>query len=482
VRVSSIPALCRRHWPLLALLAVAAAVRTATAVTYWPALTWTDSWQYLYGTTLPGGFTPDKPNGYMQFLRLLGTGRHLGAVTAIQHLLGLAGGVLLYALLRRLRCNPVVATLASAVVLLDGYAIALEQHVLAEALFTFVLVGWAFVAVAAPRTAPFAAAAGLLLACAVSLRAVALFVVPAWLVFALCAYRGGRARAAAAVAVVATLIGYMAWHEARTGSRGLTELDGWQLYGRVAEIGECQGRDVPASERALCPPASNRPEGWPDPFAFSLFSPTSPLQRELGDLYSKPTEERLADNARLRRFARHVIAARPLAFAKLIVRDTGRYFIPGVMSPLPNLDDPITFPERPRPIPPVALRARRAFAPDYEPPPRSTTHALPTYQRWLHTPRWLLALLVATAAAALGARLIPRLRRPVERSAEIFLLTSAGLAILVGCSLSHFEPRYLLPAVPLLVAGGTTALCSLVGATRARGDTRPSLSADRAEP
>jgi hypothetical protein len=475
VRASSIPALGRRHWPLLAVLGVAAAVRAATAVTYWPALTWTDSWQYIYATRLPGSFAPDKPNGYMLFLRLLGTGEHLGAVTAVQHLLGLAGGVLLFALLRRLGCAVPVATLATAVVLLDAYAIALEQHVLAEALFTFVLLTWAFVAIAAPRTAAFAAAAGLLLACAISVRAAAIFILPVWLLFALWGYRDRWSRSAAVASVLAALIGYMAWHEARAGSWGLTQLDGSLLYGRVAEIGECPGRDVPATDRPLCPPASDRPMGWPDPYAFALFSPSSPAQRTLGDLYSEPTRERLEDNDRLRSFARDVIADRPLAFAKLVARDTGRYFVPGVMAPMPSFDEPITLPERPRPVPPVALAARREFAPDYDPPPREPARALPAYQRWVHTPRWLIGLLVAAGAVALVAPLLGRWR--IEHRPEVLLLTGAGFALVVGSALNHFEPRFLIPAVPLLVAGGTTALWGLVRHVQGRSDMAPGSQA-----
>lgn len=468
VRTGGIAAAARGHRALLAVLAVAALVRVATAVTYAPALMWADSWQYLFGTSLPGGFAPDKPNGYMVFLAFMGTGQHLAWVTAVQHVLGLAGGVLVFILLRRLECGRALATLATAVIVLDGYAIALEQHVLAEATFTFALVGWAVVAVAAPRSPPLAAVAGLLLVVAVSLRAVAIFIVPVWIAYGFWGYGGRWARAASVVVVVAGLAGYVTWHQEKVGNRGLNELDGWLLYGRVAEIAECPGRAVRPQDRALCPPASDRPEGWPDPYAFSLFSPTSPLQRELGDLYALPAEQRRAANDRLRAFARDAIADRPVAFAGLLLRDTAKYFIPGVMSALPSFDEPITLPARPRPVSPVAQRARRAFAPDYEPPPRGPAGALPFYQRWIHTPRWLLAVLVAAAAVALGTRLLPRSRQRIEHRPEIFLLTGAGLSLVAGASLSHFEPRYLIPAVPLIVAGGTTAVSDWRNAGRRR--------------
>ncbi|MEA2329867.1 MAG: hypothetical protein QOH58_5 [Thermoleophilaceae bacterium] len=447
----------RRHWPLVALLAVAGLLRLATALTYAPALMWTDSWQYLDGIRYSSDFLPDKPNGYPAFLHVMGTGSHLGAVTAIQHVLGLAGGVLLYVLLRRLGCGRTLATLAAAIVLLDGYAIALEQHVLAEALFTFALVLWAVVATTAPRSPAFAALAAVLLVGAIALRSVAVFVVPVWIAYALWAYRERWSRVGAVAVVIVGIIAYATWHDASVGGRGFNQMDGWIIYGRVAEIGDCPGRSVPASDRPLCPPVSDRPEGWPDPYAYSLFSPRSPLQREIGDLYALPAAERLAANDRLGAFARGVIVDRPLAFAGIVLRDTGRYFIPGEMSPLPNLDDPITLPERSRPLAPASVGARRVYAPDYDPPPEGKASALPSYQRLVHAPRWLLGLFLVASGAALVARLVPRTRDRIEHAPEIMLLAGSGLALLVGSAFSHFEPRYLIPAVPLLAAGGVVA-------------------------
>ena len=394
--------------------------------------------------------------------------------------------MLLFALLRRLGCPRGWATLASAVVLLDAYAIALEQHVLAEALFTFVLVTWAFVAVAMPRTAPLAAAAGALLVAAVAVRAVAIFVVPAWIAFALWGYRDRWARMAALGVLIAGLLTYATWHDVSAGGRGLNQLDGWALYGRVAEIGGCAGREVPAEDRVLCPPASDRPDGWPDPVAYSLFSPDAPAQREFGDLYGLGAAQRLEANARLRAFATEVIADRPLAFVGVVPPRHRQVLRPGIMSPLAGFDDPVTFPELPRPVNDAAQGARRAYAPSYRPPPREPARTLPAYQRWVHTPRWLLALLLAASAVALAARWFPVLRHRVDHGPEILLLSGAGLALVVGSSVNHFEPRFLIPAVPLIVAGGATAISDLwrgrvtAPARSGRGKVEPWSSAPAA--
>jgi hypothetical protein len=57
-----------------------------------------------------------------------------------------------------------------------------------------------------------------------------------------------------------------------------------------------------------------------------------------------------------------------------------------------------------------------------------------------------------------------RVRRRLNHQREVFLLAGAGLALLVGAALNHFEPRFLIPAVPLIVSGGTLAISDLVGA------------------
>ena len=50
---------------------------------------------------------------------------------------------------------------------------------------------------------------------------------------------------------------------------------------------------------------------------------------------------------------------------------------------------------------------------------------------------------------------------------ETFLLTAAGCALLVGGALNHFEPRYAIPAAPLLLAGGALAATDVWSALRA---------------
>ncbi len=63
----------------------------------------------------------------------------LTLVAVLQHLMGLADAVMIYALLRRNGVSKRWATIASLPVLLDGYLIEDEHLIMTEALFTFLL-------------------------------------------------------------------------------------------------------------------------------------------------------------------------------------------------------------------------------------------------------------------------------------------------------------------------------------------------------
>ena len=49
----------------------------------------------------------------------------------------------------------------------------------------------------------------------------------------------------AALGLLLPLLAYASWHAADTGRFGLTQADGWFLYGRVGEIADCGNADVP---------------------------------------------------------------------------------------------------------------------------------------------------------------------------------------------------------------------------------------------
>ncbi|MEV4088778.1 hypothetical protein AB0J43_51805, partial [Nonomuraea fuscirosea] len=84
----------RRHGWFLAVLALGTALRALAMLGYRPALWFPDTYTYVVTVFRP---RPDlvRPAGYSMFLKLLEPLHAFAAVTVVQHLLGLATGVLI---------------------------------------------------------------------------------------------------------------------------------------------------------------------------------------------------------------------------------------------------------------------------------------------------------------------------------------------------------------------------------------------------
>ena len=99
----------RRHWLAAVLLAAGLALRVLAQVAYRPVLFYIDTTRYLYNVA-PGM----DPLGYKGVLRAVAFVGGLGAVAAVQHLLGLAMAVVIYLLLLRRGTPRWLAALATA--------------------------------------------------------------------------------------------------------------------------------------------------------------------------------------------------------------------------------------------------------------------------------------------------------------------------------------------------------------------------------
>ena len=454
-------ALLRTHWPIVIVLAVATVVRVAVAIAYWPAVFFGDSWSYL-NLAYEGGFAPDRPSGYPQALHLLSLfGRDLGTITIAQHLAGLVTGVLVYALMLRLRLPRWLATVGAAVVVLDAYAIALEQQVLAEAFFTLALVAAFFFVVGRDRTPVSLAAGGLLLAVAATMRTAALFAIPVWLIYVLWSHRALRVVAPAVLGLVLPLLVYSTWHEHDTGRFGLTQADGWFLYGRVGEIADCGGADISRDARPLCARnARDRREGA----AYHIWNADGPARRVFGGISRDPQQQERS-NRILRDFAFAIIRDRPGQYGNLVWDDFTKYFDADAVS-RGNSDLAVQLPQFGRLVGNNEVARDRwfpGFVPHVQPPAKRVR----AYHRAVHTPRPVMgALALAAVAALLVSGVAALLRRtPLPRRREVFLLSGAALAMLLGtAATSEFVLRYLIPVVPLLVCGGVAACADLAAA------------------
>src|SRR4051812_1197047 len=170
-RVPRVLAVAGRHRTLTVVLAGAVVLRALSMMAYGPALFFSDSWAYL-SMAWDGGlvkFAPDRPAGYPLVIHLLGPAGHaLWPLVALQHLAGLATGVIVYALCLHRGVSKWLAAAAAAVVLLGGATLAVEQQIMPEAFFTLALVAALALVVWRPRDTRVLVASGLLLAGAVT--------------------------------------------------------------------------------------------------------------------------------------------------------------------------------------------------------------------------------------------------------------------------------------------------------------------------
>ena len=272
--VRQVRELAGRH-PQFAMALAAGAVLRLMAMIAYPGALWFAGDSYVYvGAALRPRPDLSKTVGYSFFLRALLPFHSFMLVTALQHLMGLGIAVMIYLLARRARVPKLWATAATLPVLLDGFQIEDEHMVMAEVLFTF-LVMLALLAILWRYRVwwPTALLAGLLVGCAVDVRSEGLPLLVLFPAFVL--YRGlregGRGTwrgwldgAMIAVGIAAPVVAYAAWFHSWNGQYTLTRSEGFYLWGRVSSFAECSVIKPPADELRICPsgaPSSRTPPG-----------------------------------------------------------------------------------------------------------------------------------------------------------------------------------------------------------------------------
>lgn len=478
----------RRHWPFALVLAAGAVLRIACELAYRPALFYSDSWGYLsmaHGSGIVT-FAPLRPSGYPLVLKVLAVaGDGLAATTFVQHVAGLVTATLVYVTCMHLGARRWLATVGGALVALDAWAIALEQYVLAESLFGLLLAVcvWASLAGIARRdpaepggrrtraSADVALAlAGLCLAGAALMRPVALFAVPAWLIWTIWMRPGRRPLAAGLAALVVPLLVYSLAHQDVTGTFGLTQANGWFLYGRVGPIATCNGIDVAPEARMLC---NRPPRAAHENQSFFMFNRQSPARKAFGGISADSKRQARSDRI-LRHFAAQVIEQRPGAYARLVAGDFFRWFRPGPHA-LHREDATVEFPRSAR----IPARfddrsIRERLFPGLHTHAGAPSGALRAYASVFHTSRVLVALVTLASLAAFGVSLARR----DPRAPALFLPLAMALLLLIGAAATAgFALRYLVPLVALFAIAGTLSvelLASIAGERWGRGAPHPS--------
>ena len=187
------------EWLLLAIVSAGVVLRVLAMLAWSPATTnLADSFPYAEYAARNPLDNPQHPAGYSSLLALVGVLSHEVVVAVIlQHLAGIAAGLLLFAAVRRLTGSPWPALAPAAVVILGGDQIFLEHAIMSEAAFTFAL-ALACYALVRSYAEPqpwhrWPLAAGVLIAAAATIRSQGLFLAPV-AVIALLVLRPGSRR------------------------------------------------------------------------------------------------------------------------------------------------------------------------------------------------------------------------------------------------------------------------------------------------
>jgi hypothetical protein len=310
-------------FPFIVALAAGAVVRLVAMIGY-PGALWFAGDSYVYlGAALRLQPNLSKTTGYSLFLHALEPFHSLTLAAGLQHLMGLAVAVMIYLLLRRSGVGPWWATAATLPVLLDGFVIEDEHMVMAEALFTFlVMLSMLLILWRTEVRWPVALLAGLLAGYAVDVRSEGLPVLVMFPVVLLVrglrrdgrwAWQNWRAWLAAAVMAVgcaAPVAGYAVWFHSWWGSYTLSNAEGFYLWGRVSSFADCSVIKPPARLQASCPagtPSSRTPPG-----DYIWHAPEEHHMAGGGPVTA-------ANNALLRDFAIRAVEAQPLGYLHAVL-------------------------------------------------------------------------------------------------------------------------------------------------------------------
>jgi hypothetical protein len=237
-------------------------------------------------------------------------------IAVLQHLMGLATAVVLYALMRRWAVGSTVAVLATLPVLFDGMQLSLEHSVLSDTLFELLLV-LAIAALGWNRrpTVGLALTAGLLFGVCVTVRLVGEPLILSGVGY--CLLRGGRWRERVVTAAVLAagfavpLAAYATWYHTQHGVYAIAQFTGKSLYLRSTSFVECSRLSIPKYQRVLCP---REPVG-------QRLDPTWYVWHSLETIPSLRPPPGVTKNEAIGEFARAAIKAQPLDYIRTVLRD-----------------------------------------------------------------------------------------------------------------------------------------------------------------
>ena len=452
-------AVLRRHWLAAALLAAGLVLRVLAQLAYRPALFYIDTTRYLYNAE---GM---DPVGYKGPLRAILLVANFDAVSAVQHLLGLAIAVVIYVLLLRRGTPRWLAALAIAPVLLDAYQLQAEQSVMPGTWFEALIVAGLAILLWRPRTTwPTAVAAGVVLGTSAIVAQVGEALILPAVIYLLVAGGGWRQAIGKAAALCAAfalpILAYCTGSYLLTGNFFLSHSGTTSFYGRMAAAADCATIKLPAAERAMCPAKAQQAMG-PD---WLEYADGSPIRPYYDSLPRARTDSLISD------FDRRVLTQQPLRVLDAYGRDVLKLFAvtrttsPGD-TPISRWQFQTTFPYYPphasAQVVGTAVARFGGGTPAVWPP---VAAFLRSYQLGGgYTPGPLLVLFTLTGLAGSVAALRTRAGPGTRQLALACLLffTSAVSLILVS-DLFEFSWRYQLVTLVTLVPAGALGIAVIL--------------------
>jgi len=403
-----------------------------------------DSFEYVQNT-VHFELDPTRVSGYSIGLKLLQPFHSYALVTILQHLMGLAVAVMIYALARRrFRAPAWLATAAAVPVLYDGFEIELEHLIMADVPFLFLVTLAVTVLLWDPvPSLRRCLVVGALLGLSEVLRSVGLPLLAVFAVYMIIR-RISWLKVAATIAVcVIPVLGYAAMFDLEHGQFSMGDATGVFLYARTMTFADCAKMHVPANELWLCdttPPAER-----PIDQAY-IWTAASPLDRFPPTKFS-PVPNKLAQD-----FAIRAIEAQPLSYLHAVFDDTWRVFRWNRhIFPNAQTYDEYIFGYRSQPIPTwdnAKLGGYGNYAAAYVQGNPLTqvvgpfANIIRGYQRYVWVPGTVYGLILL---AGLGGIVLAWRRLGGE---ALLPWTISFALIVIPAATAEFDYRYVLPAVP----------------------------------
>jgi hypothetical protein len=316
------------HWQFAIVVAVAVVMRIIVMLGYPPILWFDDSYNYIYDA-----FTHHadviRANGYPFFLQLLLPLHSVYPIGLIQAAMGVAIGIVIYALLRRRGLPWWGAALAAVPVLFDSYQLHLEHMITSDVLFVFLVTVAIVILCWNDRPSVLVmAVAGLLIGYATLVRSVGQPLLVVILVAMLVRRVGWRRLVTLLVAGVVPIAGYMIWFHGSTGKYGLTQSLGPFLYSRVSAFSDCSKLSPPADLHFLCD--KNPPQDRPPASQYIWADNDLPVNGKVtytplydDKQFGSDTNARFAPvvGAQEKQFAEFFIKKQPVTYLRVVGKD-----------------------------------------------------------------------------------------------------------------------------------------------------------------